>query len=68
MDTTKLISLEAACRRIDADRPPHPRTLKRWPGFPATVKPSGKPNGREWLVEAEFDAWLKQLQRNRGAS
>jgi hypothetical protein len=38
--------------------------MKRWPGFPMTVKPSGKANGREWLIEVEFDAWLaKQIQR-----
>jgi hypothetical protein len=60
----KLISLEAAAREIDPDRPPHPRTLKRWPDFPKTVKPSGARNGREWLVAAEFHDWLrKQTQR-----
>jgi hypothetical protein len=64
MATTKLISIETARRRIDPDNPPHPRTMKRWPGFPMTVKPSGKANGREWLIEVEFDAWLaKQIQR-----
>jgi hypothetical protein len=60
----KFISYEAAARELDPDNPPHARTMKRWPGFPKSVKPSGKPNGREWLVEAEFRAWLsKQTQR-----
>jgi hypothetical protein len=60
----KLISYEAAAREIDPEHPPHPRTLKRWPGFPKAVKPSGKLNGREWLIASEFHAWLaKQLQR-----
>jgi hypothetical protein len=60
----KLISYEAAAREIDPDKPPHRKSLKRWPGFPKSVKPSGKPNGREWLIASEFHAWLaKQLQQ-----
>jgi hypothetical protein len=62
--TGKFISYEAAGREIDPDNPPHKKSMKRWPGFPKAVKPSGKPNGREWLIEAEFRAWLaKQVQR-----
>jgi hypothetical protein len=60
----KLISYEAAAREIDPDNPPHKKSLKRWPDFPKSVKPSGKVNGREWLIAAEFRAWLaKQLQQ-----
>ena len=59
----KFISYEAAAREIDPDKPPHKKSLKRWPGFPKAVKPSGKINGREWLIAAEFHAWLaKQAQ------
>jgi hypothetical protein len=62
--SSKLISYEAAARAIDADNPPHRKTLKRWPDFPKSVKPSGKINGKEWLVAAEFHDWLrKQTQR-----
>jgi hypothetical protein len=64
MSGSKLISFEAAAREIDPDDPPHPKSMKRWPGFPKSVKPSGKPNGREWLVRSEFNTWLtKQAQR-----
>jgi hypothetical protein len=64
MSSSKLISFEAAARAIDPENPPHRRTLKRWPGFPRSVKPSGRVNGREWLVAAEFHEWLcKQTQR-----
>jgi hypothetical protein len=61
---SKLVSFEAAAREIDPDLPPSKKSLKRWPGFPKAVKPSGKTNGREWLVRSEFDAWLtKQARR-----
>jgi len=64
----KLISFAAAARQIDPDNPPHPKTMKRWPGFPKAVKPSGRPNGREWLVESEFNAWLGRQTKRRGVS
>jgi hypothetical protein len=60
----KLISYEAAGREIDPDNPPHRKTMKRWPDFPKSVKPSGVKNGREWLIAAEFHEWLRlQTQR-----
>ena len=61
----KFISYEAAGREIDPDEPPQQK-IHEWPGFPKAVKPSGKPNGREWLIRSEFNAWLaKQAQRAR---
>jgi hypothetical protein len=60
----KFISYDAAGREIDPEDPPHKKSMKRWPGFPKAVKPSGKANGREWLIASEFHAWLsKQTQR-----
>jgi hypothetical protein len=65
--SSKFISYGAAAREIDPDNPPHKKSLKRWPGFPKAIKPSGAPNGREWLVTSEFHAWLrKQTQRRNG--
>jgi hypothetical protein len=64
----KLISTKAAARKIDPENPPHIKTLKRWPGVPKTIKPSGKINGREWFVESEFDAWLAAQTKRRNAS
>jgi hypothetical protein len=64
----KLISYTAAARELDPDNPPHPKTMKRWPGFPKSVKPSGKTNGREWLIESEFHAWLAKQTQRRNAS
>jgi len=62
--SSKFISYEAAAREIDPDEPPSKKSLKRWPNFPKSVKPSGKTNGREWLVASEFQAWLsKQTKR-----
>jgi hypothetical protein len=63
----KLISFEAAAREIDPIKPPHPRTLKRWPDFPKGVKPSGKVNGKEWIVRADFDAWMRKQTQRRHA-
>jgi hypothetical protein len=64
----KFISYEAAAREIDPDNPPHKKSMKRWPGFPKAVKPSGKPNGREWLIRSEFNAWQAEQVKRRGAS
>jgi hypothetical protein len=63
----KFISYEAAGRKIDPDNPPHKKSLKRWPGFPKSVKPSGRINGREWLIESEFDAWLAAQTKRRAS-
>jgi hypothetical protein len=65
--SSKLISYDAAARLIDPDKPPHKRTLKRWPGFPQSVKPSGCPNGREFLVAAEVDAWITKQAKRRAS-
>jgi hypothetical protein len=66
--SSKFISYEAAAREIDPDRPPHKRSLKRWATFPKAVKPSGKANGREWLIRSEFNAWLAAQAKRQSAS
>jgi hypothetical protein len=57
----KLITFADAARKFDAQNPPHPKTLKTWPGFPR----GGKPNGKEWLDEAAVDAYIAKLQQQQ---
>jgi hypothetical protein len=60
----KFISYDTGGREVDPANPRHKKSMKRWPDFPKAVKPSGKINGREWLIRSEFNAWLaKQAPR-----
>jgi hypothetical protein len=69
MSERKLLSFKEAGSLIDPDHPPHRATMKSWPGFPKSWKPSGKVNGKEWIVRAESDEWLrKQTGRKAGAA